>query len=297
MSPRFWTGPTGKRIRAMGCEAQVVAIYLMTAPTATMAGLYYLPLPVLAHETGIPFEGASKALLRLSEAGFCSYDPDEEVIWVPEMARHQIGDELKPRDHRVAGLMSALDPYKSCAFIGDFVEKYGVAFSLPPEALAWASQAPSKPLRSQDQEQEQEQEQDQEYLPRRGAAAGTGEVNVEAVEARAKRVRQQPTGDHAALIAEFDRLYAEAHGGARPTWDAKRGAQVAKLLKAHGLEECSKRAANMFRSPPPWPPPPHDLGTLVQHFDRFAQPHRADARVGHFRVTGDEVYAGREVEF
>lgn len=108
------------------------------------------------------------------------------------------------------------------------------------------------------------------------------------------RHRKQPSGDHAGFIAAFDELYAKANAGARPTWDGKRGKQVATLLKAHGLDECLKRATNMFQAPPEWPPPPHDLGTLVQHFDRFAQPHKAAG--GHFKVTGDEVYAGGEVD-
>jgi hypothetical protein len=108
------------------------------------------------------------------------------------------------------------------------------------------------------------------------------------------RKKRPPSGDHQTLVAEFDGLYAEANGGARPTWGAKQGALVAKLLKAHGLEECRRRAANMFRAPPPWPPPPHDIGTLSQHFDRFAQPHKAAG--GHFKVTGEEQYAGGEVE-
>lgn len=81
--------------------------------------------------------------------------------------------------------------------------------------------------------------------------------------------RKEPTGDHATFIAAFDRLYAEANGGARPTWGAKPGALVARLLKAHGLAECVRRAEVMFRAPPEWPPPPHDLSTLSQHFDRF----------------------------
>src|SRR5690554_5583043 len=104
VSPHFWIGSTGRELRGESLEVRVVAMYLITSPHATMTGLYSLPLPMLAFETGIPFEGASKALRRLCEVGFCSWDDDVLMVWVHEMARHQIGDELKPADKRCAGV-------------------------------------------------------------------------------------------------------------------------------------------------------------------------------------------------
>lgn len=80
------------------------------------------------------------------------------------------------------------------------------------------------------------------------------------------------------FIAEFQALYAEANDGAKPTWGAKQGAQVKALLAAHDVDECRKRAANMFRAPPDWPAGPYDLSTLSQHFDKFAQPYRAKSK-------------------
>ncbi len=105
VSPRFWTGRTGKRIRDLGRDAQVVALYLVTGPNANMLGLYYLPLPTLCHEVGSPLQGAQKARRGLSEAGFAHYDEATEHVWVPEMARHQVGEALKVGDKRIAGII------------------------------------------------------------------------------------------------------------------------------------------------------------------------------------------------
>lgn len=167
VSPRFWIGTTGRQIRALGPDAQVLALYLMTAPTATMTGLYYLPVTVAAHETGIPFEGASKALRSLCRVGFCLYDEVDEVVFIPEMARHQIDEALKPGDKRVQGVANALEPYVKHRFCAMFLAKYGGAFNLPeslyegpPEGDGSLFQAPSEALRSQEQEQEQEQEKE-----------------------------------------------------------------------------------------------------------------------------------------
>src|SRR5690242_16567382 len=79
----FWTGPTGRKIRTLGLEARVVATYLLTGSSATALGLYYLPMPLLVHESGVPFEGASKALESLQAVGFAHYDHEAEVVWLP----------------------------------------------------------------------------------------------------------------------------------------------------------------------------------------------------------------------
>lgn len=146
VSPRFWTGPTGKQIRAAGPDATIVALYLQTAPGSTMSGLYYLPLPTLAHETGIPIEGASKALRSLSEARFAHYDEAHEVVWVVEMARHQIGDRLDPRDKRIAGVVREVAAFAKCPLFQDFYRRYREPFHLPdPKPLGSPFEGPPKP--------------------------------------------------------------------------------------------------------------------------------------------------------
>jgi hypothetical protein len=166
--PQFWTGDTGRKIRGMGRDAQVTALYLMTGPCSNMIGLYYLPLPTLCHEIGIPREGGLTTLRSLSEGGFSEYDEAEEVIFVREMARYQISAELKEGDNRIKGIARELEPYHKSRFYQDFLDKYGECFNLGSAGLAKPLQrgsgSRSTPLRSQEQEQEQEQEQDQDLL-------------------------------------------------------------------------------------------------------------------------------------
>ena len=155
-SPRFWTSDTGKRIKAAGRDVQIVAVYLFTSPTSNMIGLYYLPLPTLCHEVGIDNEGALKALRSLEDLHFCRYSPFEEVVFVFEMAKWQVGDRLAENDNRVKGVIRELENYRKSSFLPAFMERYSRPFHLPK------MEAPSKPLRSQEQEQDQEQEQEQE---------------------------------------------------------------------------------------------------------------------------------------
>lgn len=144
VAPQFWTGDTGRRLRALGPEVQVIALYLITCPSSSMIGLFYLPLPTLCHETGRGFEGASKALLDLEKARFCEYDRETELVWVPEMARFQIGEALSPNDKRAVGLKKDLIPFRKSRFYKKFLDRYAERYHLRdlPEP-----EAPSEPLR------------------------------------------------------------------------------------------------------------------------------------------------------
>ena len=168
VGPTFWTGETGKKIKKAGPNAQIVALYLQTAPGSNMLGLYYLPIPVLAHETGMTLEEASKALQCLSEVGFAEYDHDSEHVFLPRMAHYQIGSGLTigkdGPDKRVVGIKKQLETLRKNPFFNRFLELYREPYHLQEVS---PSEAPQKPLRSQDQDQDcqehlQEQAQEQE---------------------------------------------------------------------------------------------------------------------------------------
>ena len=145
ISPRFWTGETGRRLRKCP-TAQIVAMYLCTAPMANMIGVFYLPISYISADTGLTLEGASEGLRRASEVGFCTYDEQSEFVFVHEMASWQIGETLKEFDNRGGKVLSLL---KECpkslarAFSERYEKNYALDFS---EWLASPSEAPSKPV-------------------------------------------------------------------------------------------------------------------------------------------------------
>lgn len=94
-----------------------------------------------------------------------------------------------------------------------------------------------------------------------------------------------PPGAHNAVVAAFTILYVEAYGS-KPTWGPKQGAIVKRLLKSHSPDEIIRRATIMIREERKWPPPPHDLGTLSAHFDKFAVGKVRGGIVGDARKTG-----------
>lgn len=171
VSPKFWTGQTGKALREQGRDAQFVALYLVTCPSANMIGLYYLPLPVLCHETGLSPEGASEALRRVIQVQFAFYDSKDEIIFIPEMARYQLGETLKAKDKRRKSIQNEIDKYRKSKFLQMFMERYGKAFHLSypsekPEENEGASKGLRRGMHARRVEQEQEQEQDISSLSR-----------------------------------------------------------------------------------------------------------------------------------
>jgi hypothetical protein len=169
VSPHFWIGRTGKELRQAGPESQLVALYLLTSPHANMIGLYYMPLAFLSHETGLTIEGAKKGLNSAIKAGFCKYDEHSEMVWVIEMATHQIGDALKPGDKRCAGVQNEYDKVSDNLFLSEFYDKYSAQFNMTSRresevSIPVQNEGASKGLVSQEQEQEQEKEQDQNTL-------------------------------------------------------------------------------------------------------------------------------------
>lgn len=155
VGPTFWTRGTGKALRGHP-EAQIVALYLMSAPTSNMIGLYYLPVEVIAHDTGLPLEGASKGLRRAFEGGFCTYDEASEMVFVHTMAPRQLGlddgEALSPKDNRVKAIVKLMRECGCTVLLDAFHSLYRDRLCLPSpwweaplKGLARGSEAPSKP--------------------------------------------------------------------------------------------------------------------------------------------------------
>lgn len=166
VSPRFWIGETGRKLRSMP-YAQRVAMYLLTAPASEMTGVYYCPVATILNDVGLPseslardHEGALKAVIEalkaLQSLDFCEFDFDSEYVFVKEMARWQIAEKLKPTDNRVKGIIKTVESMPE-PMRARFIARYNDDFSLGFEVeKQQKNEAPSEPLRSQEQEQEQD---------------------------------------------------------------------------------------------------------------------------------------------
>jgi hypothetical protein len=89
----------------------------------------------------------------------------------------------------------------------------------------------------------------------------------------ARRKSAAPEG-YERCVEMWFRLF-EAANRSKPTWGAKHGAQLKRLLAAHDANEVARRMHGLFTGWLSWPAPPYDFGTFVLHFDKIVEPSRA----------------------
>ena len=137
MSPMFWSGQTGRRLRELGGAYQLLAAYICFAPTANRLGLYYLPVETIDADLGkIPRSRQTQTptmLGVLQRLDFAYYDKITEFIWVARMAGWQNltdGEPLEPTDNRVKGLRKAYRQLPPNPFLGPFFDFYEDIFHL-----------------------------------------------------------------------------------------------------------------------------------------------------------------------
>lgn len=186
ITPKFWIGKTGRKLRC-DISAKWVAAYLLSCPNNDMTGVFYCPLCQISAETGLPLEapsvplpspfqgplkGIREALETLQREDFAIYDYESEYVFVKKMALFQIAPELKPTDKRVTGIRTAIESmpdnfkylfikeYNECFNLGfknipsPEIQEFGVQTQEGDDLPSSPIEAPSKALRSQEQEQE-----------------------------------------------------------------------------------------------------------------------------------------------
>lgn len=257
ISPLFWTRGSGKKLRGKP-NAQVVAFYLVTCPASNMIGIYYQPLVTIAHETGLSIDDTRIALGECALADFAHYDEDAEMVWVPNMASYQIGDELKPGDKRRGAVLAELGRVEGHRFADEFLIAYGTGYGIegaskghrrPFEGIVMEQEAPSKGLHDPREEQEQEQEQDPT-----GSASPVPVTDRQllALESQEQAKRAKP--ESAELVSYFAQQWAALHSGdGRPPDLTKTDRmQASQLVKKHGLEACRGYVDRYLDDPDPW---------------------------------------------
>lgn len=129
----MWTRGSGKRLRGKAV-AQVVASYLLSCGSSSMIGLYHVTIGTIAHETGHSETAVRGALEECEAAGFAFYDEEAELVWVPNVARIELGEGLRMGDKRRVSIDRALQAIGDHPFVAQFLARYGTPFGVQPVA-------------------------------------------------------------------------------------------------------------------------------------------------------------------
>jgi hypothetical protein len=144
--PEFWTGETGRTLRAYPAEARELAFYLFSCPNNEQYGLYYKPLGVMVEEVGRELKPVRESLILLASLGYCSYDPVNGWVWVHEMAQIQMGLPLKGADYRVRAANRWYQTMPKNAYLGPFFDRYCDALRIEPPRREW--EGPPSPTKT-----------------------------------------------------------------------------------------------------------------------------------------------------
>ncbi|QIX20989.1 hypothetical protein FOB41_07515 [Agrobacterium pusense] len=162
--PTTWQSEV-KKLRG-DTDAIAVYFHLLTSQHSSMIGVYPLAVGYMAHDLGIPSEGASKGLQRVCDSGLATYDQDRELVCVHNMAAAQIATRLAPKDNKVVSVGKQLELLPICPITLAFYEKWRDLYHLKTlpilDGFERAFQGASEGLRSKDKDKEQNKEQNLE---------------------------------------------------------------------------------------------------------------------------------------
>lgn len=114
---RFWTDP---KVRALSEGERYLFLYFITCPASHYSGVFYIPVPTICFETGIPEKEVRHRLDTLSAGCLVHYDEENSVAFVTNLAKFQIVNKSM-----ASGLKKHFDEnIQGLGMIAMFFERY-----------------------------------------------------------------------------------------------------------------------------------------------------------------------------
>ncbi len=254
ISTRLYADEKFRQLSKPKPNAQTLWFFLITGPfTINVPGLLIAGPAALAEALGWPLAAFRRAWCEIESAGMGKADWAARVVWLPNAVKHN-----PPANQSVArGWRNALADVPECtlkleaighleAVLAKLGDQFAAAFretdqdadgdpddSDAPLPLALDRAPHSVPHGVADRAEQQDQDQDQDQKKEHGRAERT----------------PLPTRE---VFEHYERRFI-ARYGAKPEYAARKDAgRLARLLKAHGLDEVRRRLDAFFASPDPW---------------------------------------------
>lgn len=154
----FWTSST---VRDMSEDGRNLAIYLLTSPHGTIAGVFRLPDGYACDDLQWDAQRVQAAFAELQQHGFARRCETTKWVWI---VNHFEWNPLdNPNQRKAASKVANMVP-SACAWGGEFMVVCGPVFqpdgALQRNPFGTVHQTLPEPFRNQEQEQEQEKEQE-----------------------------------------------------------------------------------------------------------------------------------------
>ena len=149
----FWTSGT---TRSMSEDARALALYLLTSPHNTIAGVFRLPDGYVCEDMQWSAERVAEGFRELLSKGFANRCETSKWVWI---RKHFDWNPPENPNQRKAAGKQAMSVPDECSWKPDFMRVCADSLGLDPPKNSNPSETLPKPFANQEQEQEQKQEQ------------------------------------------------------------------------------------------------------------------------------------------
>ncbi|WP_326999514.1 hypothetical protein [Comamonas testosteroni] len=146
----FWSSSS---IGELSEDARMLALYLLTCPHGTIAGVFRIPDGYACEDLKWSSERVAEGFAELFRKGFANRCETTKWVWV---VKHFDWNPLENPNQRKSAVKVALQIPAGCAWKLDFMRVCGEIMGLSPEEIANHCGTVSKGFLNQEQEQEQE---------------------------------------------------------------------------------------------------------------------------------------------
>jgi len=171
----FWSSTT---IRGLSEDARALALYLLTCPHGTIAGVFRLPDGYACEDLQWAPERVAEGFRELFAKGFANRCETTKWVWI---CKHFDWNKPENPNQRKSAAKVALSIPDECAWKPDFMRVSADFLGIDWPENRNPSATVAEPFANQKQEQEQEQEEklessDEDSSPESGSAADTGDL-------------------------------------------------------------------------------------------------------------------------
>lgn len=259
----FWASPN---VRALSEDGRTLAMYLLTCPHGTIAGVFRLPDGYASEDLQWDAKRVREGFAELLKNGFANRCETTKWVWV---VKHLEWNPPENPNQRKSAAKVAMQIPDGCAWKADFMRVCGESLGVELAPQSNGSETVPKPLANQEQEQEQEQEVN---LSRGTHPPQPAELLPAAADASAPREKPAQESALQAACRETWQAYGEAYMqsyGVAPVRNARVNAQVKQLVQRLGAE--APHVAAWFVSHPGayYFTKGHDIGALLADAEKL----------------------------
>lgn len=161
----FWTSSS---IRELSEDGRMLAMYLLTCPHGTIAGVFRIPDGYACEDLQWNTERVRQGFTELFRKGFANRCETTKWVWV---VKHFAWNSLENPNQKKSAVKVAAQVPDQCCWKSAFMRASGGFMGMSDEDIENACRTLSEGFRNQEQEQEQKQEPSSSLRSEEGSAA------------------------------------------------------------------------------------------------------------------------------